>query len=67
MALLKYLKKSSLLPNPDGPLSEQMPTSSIASANKEVESLLNSDNELCGSKTGQYIKYSDEERAKVAK
>ena len=67
MALVKYFKKSSVLPNPDGPLSERMPSSSIALANKEVESLLDSDKERCGSKRGQYIKYSDEERAKVAK
>ena len=44
-----------------------MPSSSIASANKEVESLLDGDKERCGSKRGQYIKCSDEERAKVAK
>ena len=62
MVLLKYFKKSSFLPNPDGPLSEEMPSSSIALANKEVESLLDGDKERCGSKRGQYIKYSDEKR-----
>ena len=67
MALLKYFKKSSFLPDPDGPISEQMPTSSIALANKDVESLLDGDKEQCGTKRPQYIKYSDEERAKVAK
>ena len=67
MVLLKYMKKSSLLPKSDGPLSERMPSLSIASTNKEVKSLLNSDKELCGSKRGQYFKYSDDERAKVAK
>ena len=67
MTLLKYFKKSSFLPNPDCPLSERMPSSSIASANKDVESLLNDDKERCGSKRAQYIKYSDKERAKIAK
>ena len=44
-----------------------MPSSSIASANKDVESLLDGDKERCGTKRPQYIKYSDEERTKVAK
>ena len=55
------------MPDPDGPISELMPSSSIASANKDVESLLDGDKELFGTKRPQYIKYSDEERAKVAK
>ena len=37
MALLKYFKKSSFLSNPNGPLSEQTPSSSIASSNREVQ------------------------------
>ncbi len=64
MALLKYFKKSSLLPNPNGPLSERMPSSSIVSANKEVENLLDGDKKPT---RGQYTKCSDEEKAKVAK
>ena len=67
MALMKYLKKSSLLPNPKGRLSEQMPSSSIASANKEVHNLLNHGDENHGSKGGQYSKYTEEEKAIVAK
>ena len=47
------------------PLSERMPSSSIASANREVQKLLNDEN--LGSKRGQCAKYSDDERAKVAK
>ena len=34
MALLKFLKKSSVLPHPNGPLSERVPSSSVAAANK---------------------------------
>ena len=42
MSLLCYLKKGSgsVLPSPGGPLSRHMPSSSIASANKEVKSVL---------------------------
>ena len=41
-----------------------MPSLSIASANKEVENLLDDDKKPT---RGQYAKYSDEEKAKVAK
>ena len=44
MTLLKYFKKAIVLPNPDGPLSDRMPSSAILSANNEVESLLTQDN-----------------------
>ena len=68
MALLKYFKKSSSLPNPNGPLSQRMPSSSIASANKEVQDVLDRADEChSGSKRGQYARYMDEEKAKVAK
>ena len=42
MSLLRYLKKGSgsVLPSPGGFLSRHMPSSSIASANKEVKSVL---------------------------
>ena len=42
MSLLRYLKKGSgsVLPSPGGSLSRHMPSSSIASANKEVKSVL---------------------------
>ena len=40
--MLRYLKKGSgsVLPSPGGPLSRHMPSLSIASANKEVKSVL---------------------------
>ena len=42
MALLKYLrKKATVLPNPDGPLSDRMPPAAISSANNEVKDLVN--------------------------
>ena len=42
MSLLRYLKNGSgsVLPSPGGSLSRHMPSSSIASANKEVKSVL---------------------------
>jgi hypothetical protein len=44
-----------------------MPSSSIVAANKEVKCLVDVKAEESHSKRGQYTKYSDEERAKVAK
>ena len=41
MALLNYFKKSSFLPNPNEPLSEQMLSSSIVLANRDAQNLLN--------------------------
>ena len=42
MALLKYLrKKATFLPNPDGPLSDRIPSAAISSANNEVKDLVN--------------------------
>ena len=40
MALLKYFKKNSVLPDPNGPLSRSLPSSSISAANKAVKPLL---------------------------
>ena len=37
MALLKYLQRTSTLPNPQGPLSRVIPSSSVAAANEEVK------------------------------
>ena len=39
MALCKYFKKSSVLPNPNGSLSDRMPSSVIISANNEVQAM----------------------------
>ena len=55
MSLLRYLKKGSG-PSPGGPLSRHMPPSSIASANKEVKSVLHAPNSV-GS--GKYSVYTE--------
>ena len=75
MALLKYFKKSTVLPNPDGPLSDRMPSSAIISANKEVESLLTQVKDGSSSaqsttvtrKRGCYHSYTEEEKTRIAK
>lgn len=63
MALLKYFKKTSVLPNPNGPLSSHIPPPAIVSANKEVKPLLD------GQPTarGKYFVYSEKEKLKIAK
>ena len=67
MALLKYLrKKATVLPNPDGPLSDHMPSAAISSANNEVKDLVNAT--LSDSrKWGPYHNYTDEDRALIGK
>ena len=65
MALYKYFKKASSLPDPEGPLSAEMPSSSILAANKELEGVKESSN--TGKKRGQYKHYTASEKAKVAK
>ena len=40
MVLLKYFNKATVLPNPEGPLSDSMPSAAISSANKEVKDLV---------------------------
>ena len=69
MTLLKFLKKSSVLPHLNGSLSERLPSSSIAAAKKEVNSLVVTPVNGSGVKRGRlnYGTYSDEERARVGK
>ena len=63
MALLKYLrKKATVLPNPDGPLSDRMPSAAISSANNEVKDLVNA-TPSDSRKRGPYQNYTDEDRA----
>ena len=65
MALLKYLrKKATILPNPDGPLSDCMPSAAISSANNEVKDLVNA-TPSDSRKRGPYHNYTDEDRALI--
>ncbi len=71
MALLKYFKKDSVLPNPHGPLSTRVLPSAIATANKEVKPLLDATKDnASGASRGKYaccVQSSDEEKIKIAK
>ena len=57
MALYKYFKKTTVLPNPEGLFSDRVPSSSIASANRELLLTGNSAKATSG-KRGQYLLYT---------
>ena len=65
MALYKYFKKASVLPNPDGPFSARILTSAI----KTAKPLLNNPGSTAkqAGKRGQYLVYTDEEKYKIGK
>ena len=64
MALYKYFKKNSVLPNPDGPLSTRVPPSAIAEANKKVQPLIKTDSASKKTgKCGQYLVCTGEEES----
>ena len=67
MALFKYFKKCTVLPNPEGPLSSRMPPAVIVLANKELEQLAIGTTMGCEKKRDHYLSYTDEEKAKIAK
>ena len=72
MALLKYFQKVTVPPNPDGPLSDHVPSAAIASANKEVGYLVVWESDVpdtTGSrkKRCQYLSYTDKEKGQIAK
>lgn len=70
MSILKYFKPAKsmelVLPDPKGPLSEEVPLASIIQANKEVMKAVKSSNETKKVK-GEYIKVSPECKVKIAK
>ena len=64
--------KVSVLPNPDGPLSDHVPSAAIASASKEVGDFVVRERNVpdtTGSpkKRGQNLSYTDKEKAGIAK
>ena len=71
MALFKYFKKATSLPNPEGPLSDRMPPAAIYSPNKEVQDLVikgdHSNSSSHSRKRGPYLSYTEEEKARIAK
>ena len=76
MALLKYFNKATVLPNLDGPLSDNMPSAAISSANNEVKDLVVRESDVPDSQLtngpvkhprGQYLSYTEEEKARITK
>lgn len=73
MALLRYFKPATKnkdgLPDPRGPLSKIMPSSSIASANSKVKAMtaMTSLGSAAGNKLGCYMKYTAEQKAEIGK
>ena len=74
MSLYKYFKKTTgdeaFLPDPSGPLSTKVPSSTIAMANKEVVKVLGSTNEESNpawASRGQYKSFTPVEKATIAK
>ena len=64
MALFQYFKREkNNLPNPHGPLSQSVPSTSIAAANSEVRSVIVRNNK----KRGQYPKYTPEQKSMIGK
>ena len=68
-SILRYYKPASSsdcrLPSPHGPLSRSIPSAAIASANREVQSIL--DQQSKPKKRGPYERYTPSERAKIGK
>ena len=69
MSILKYYKPiaKNVLPSPEGPLSRDVPSSSIEAANKSVIAVVESQGEAIKQKTerGSYEKYSSKEKVTV--
>ena len=65
MALFRYFKREkNNLPDPYGPLAQSVPSTSIAAANSEVLSVIESKN---NKKRGQYAKYTPEQKSMIRK
>ena len=63
MALFKYFKREKSLPDPQRPLSERVPPTSIEKANKEVKAI----SDKCGNECALYMVETPERKAKVGK
>ena len=70
MALLRYFKPNGsqpALPNPNGPLSNQMPSVAISASNHKIKHLVCTEDMAEKTSRGQYLSYTNEERARIAK
>ena len=70
MALYRYFQtshKSTTLPDPRGPLSRLVPSSSIVSANEKVKDLWKNKESTAGRKGTRYLKISQELKAEIGR
>ena len=76
MWLLTFFKRESILPHPNGPLSQLVPSSSIAAANKAVKGILSPESVVKDTKPGTqhsdrthglYEQFTSEEKARIGK
>ena len=65
MSILKYFKPKNVLPSPEGPLSCDVPSSSIQVANKSVIAIVESEMGITKQKRGKYEKYFPKEKVDV--
>ena len=63
MALFKYFKHEKSLPDPQGSLSEKVPSTSTEEANKEVKAI----SDKCGKERAPYMVATPEHKPKVGK
>ena len=66
MSLHRYFKISSKLPDPNGPLSETIPSETIKEANKSMEQSIQNGSTLKRSR-GTYLKFTPVQQAQAAK
>lgn len=67
MALYKYFKKTSVLPNSNGFLSNRVPSSAILEANKKVKPLLKESGSSSKKPRGEYLVYTNQEKLMVGR
>ena len=67
MALFRYFKREKgNLPDPHGPLARSVPSTSIAAANSEVSTAIDTASRNSG-KRGHYEKYTPQQKAMIGK
>jgi len=67
MALFRYFKKESNLPDPHGPLAQSVPSTSIDAANLDLRAVIDTMSSHNSKKRGRYEKYTPEQKAMIGK
>ena len=70
LSIYKFVKRARKVQarvtvDPRGPASLRLPSASISAANQAIEQL-QSDKECTGTKRGSHLRFTDEEKAKIA-